>query len=72
VRVFAGGAEPDDVRELARRHGCRVAVVTVLDKAWNRDPFAASAEWRLAETEPGRWRIYVAIAEAGSARPASR
>jgi hypothetical protein len=48
------------MRELATKYGCRVAVVTELDGAWNRDPFATSPHWRLAETSSRGWRIYVA------------
>jgi hypothetical protein len=28
------------------------------DKAWDRDPFAASADYRLADNRDGRWKIY--------------
>jgi hypothetical protein len=59
-RVFSGDGWPDDMRELATKYGCRVAVVTELDGAWNRDPFATSPHWRLAETSSRGWRIYVA------------
>jgi len=44
---------------LATAYGCDVAVVVRSDKAWERDPFAASADYRLAETRDDRWRIYV-------------
>jgi len=60
VRVFAGEGTADDVRELAFRYDCRIAVVTTWDKAWTSDPFAASPYYRLADAENGRWRIYVA------------
>ena len=59
VRVFRGDAAPDDIRDLARRYDCRIAVVTPRDGAWQRDPFAASPLYRLVEDETGRWRIYV-------------
>lgn len=59
-RVFAGDGTPDDIRALARTHRCDVVAVTVFDGAWSHDPFAASPVYRLAETEPGLWRIYVA------------
>jgi len=59
-RVFAGDGTPDDIRALARTHRCDVVVVTVFDGAWSRDPFAASPFYRLAEAEPGLWRIYSA------------
>ncbi|MBP2307020.1 hypothetical protein GBZ48_23355 [Azospirillum melinis] len=59
-RVFAGDGTPDDIRALAWIHRCDVVVVTVFDGAWSRDPFAASPLYRLAEAEPGLWRIYSA------------
>ena len=59
VRVFMGDAALDDIRDLARRYDCRIAVVTPQDGAWQRDPFAASPLYRLVEAEPGRWRIYL-------------
>lgn len=57
-RVFAGRGSSDDVRDLATRYDCRVAVVTPSDGAWRRDPFAASPYFRLVEEEPDKWRIY--------------
>jgi hypothetical protein len=59
IRVFAGDGTPDDVGDLATLYGCRVVVVSAEDGAWRRDPFAVSAHYRLAETEAGKWRIYV-------------
>jgi len=56
--VFGGNGGENDVREMALRFGCRVVVVTAQDPAWRRDPFAASALYRLVETAPDRWRIY--------------
>lgn len=67
-RVFSGDGWPDDLRDLATRYGCRVAVVTALDGAWNRDPFATSEHWRLVETSARGWRIYVAGAVAVATR----
>jgi hypothetical protein len=61
TRVFDGDGSADDVRELALRYGCRVIVVTPDDKAWQRDPFAASGLYRLVETAQDRWRIYRSI-----------
>ncbi|MBI1207594.1 MAG: hypothetical protein GC191_09945 [Azospirillum sp.] len=58
VRVFAGDATPEDLTDLARRYDCRVAVVTVEDGAWLRDPFAASPLYRLVERSDGQWRVY--------------
>jgi hypothetical protein len=49
-----------DVSLLARRYDCHVVVVTPRDGAWLRDPFAKSADYRLAEEAPAKWRIYVA------------
>ena len=59
IRVFDGTGSPADVTALANDYGCRVAVVTAEDGAWNRDPFAASPLYRLAEAAAGKWRIYV-------------
>ena len=59
VRVFAGEAAPGDVSAMARDYGCDVVVVVPQDGAWSKDPFAASALYRLAESRDGRWRIYV-------------
>jgi hypothetical protein len=59
IRVFAGQGTPQDTGELARQYGCDVAVVVPQDGAWNSDPFAASADYRLAEMRENRWRIYV-------------
>ncbi len=64
IRVFAGEAAPDDVKELATRYDCRVVVVTASDGAWSRDPFAASPYYRLAEAAAERWRIYRTVAGA--------
>ena len=57
-RVFAGHGVPGDIRDLATRYDCRVAVVTPSDGAWRRDPFAASPYFRLVEEKPEGWRIY--------------
>src|SRR5258708_4452488 len=59
IRVFDGTGSPEDVAALAEDYGCRVAVLTVEDGAWNRDPFASSPLYRLAEAAEGKWRIYV-------------
>jgi hypothetical protein len=59
IRVFAGQALPTDVGDLAGKYGCEVVVVVPQDGGWNNDPFAASRDYRLAETHDGRWRIYV-------------
>jgi hypothetical protein len=59
IRVFAGQALPTDVGDLAIKYGCDVVVLVPQDGAWAHDPFAASAEYRLAESRDGRWRIYV-------------
>jgi hypothetical protein len=59
LRVFAGEGEPEDVNALAIRYNCRAIVVTARDGAWTRDPFAASLHYRLVETSPQGWRIYV-------------
>ena len=59
IRVFAGQPMPEDVGELAAKSGCDVVVLVPQDGAWNNDPFAASADYRLAESRENRWRIYV-------------
>ncbi len=59
IRVFAGQGTPADVDELAEKYRCDVVVVVPQDGAWNHDPFAASAAYRLAESRNGKWRIYV-------------
>jgi hypothetical protein len=59
VRVFAGQGTQDDVGDLAKTYGCEVIVVTAQDGAWDHDPFGASAEYRLADSRAGAWRIYV-------------
>jgi hypothetical protein len=60
TRVFAGTGTAEDVHLLATQYGCHVIVVAAQDGAWQRDPFAASADYRLAEESAGKWRIYVA------------
>lgn len=69
VRVFAGDGSPEEVRELASRHGCRLIVLTAVDGAWQRDPFAAEAAYRLIDAKPDRWRIYVAASPPEGERP---
>jgi hypothetical protein len=61
IRVFAGEALPTDVSDLATKYGCDVVVVVPQDGAWAHDPFAASAEFRLAESRDEAWRIYVRV-----------
>jgi len=61
VRVFAGEARPGDVGELATKYDCDVVVVVPQDGAWTNDPFAASVDYRLAESRDDRWRIYVRV-----------
>jgi len=59
LRVFAGQGAPDDVDDMAKKFACDVVVVVPQDGAWSSDPFAASADYRLAETRDEQWRIYV-------------
>jgi hypothetical protein len=59
IRVFAGQPMPADVREFATKYDCDVVVVVPQDGAWANDPFAASPDYRLAESREDRWRIYV-------------
>jgi len=58
INVFAGHATADDIRELAHRYDCALAVVAAADGAWATDPFAASPLYELAENKDGEWRIY--------------
>jgi hypothetical protein len=60
-RVFAGEGSAEDVRALATVYECRVVVLIPSDGAWTRDPFAASAFYRLVENVPDRWRIYRSV-----------
>ncbi len=60
ARVFAGTPQAGDVAAMVHRLNCRMLVVTPRDGAWARDPFRGEPMLRLAEEEPGRWRIYVA------------
>ena len=59
IRVFAGQGSAGDVDDMANKYGCDVIVVVPQDGAWISDPFAASSDYRLAENQDGRWRIYV-------------
>jgi hypothetical protein len=59
LRVFAGEGTALDVHELATQYGCDVVVIVPQDKAWESDPFATAADYRLGEARDGRWRIYV-------------
>jgi hypothetical protein len=59
IRVFAGQARPTDVGDLAGKYDCEVVLVVPQDGAWNNDPFAASRDYRLAESRDDRWRVYV-------------
>jgi hypothetical protein len=58
IRIFAGKAEPQDLRQMAQDYGCQVVVVTDSDGAWTQDPFATSPYYRLAE-KTDEWKIYV-------------
>ncbi len=55
----AAFARTADVSNMAQQYGCEVVVIVPQDKAWTNDPFAASADYRLAENRDARWRIYV-------------
>lgn len=59
VRVFDGQGTPADIDQMAKVYRCDVAVVVPQDGAWKNDPFASSPDYRLAESQDGRWRIYV-------------
>lgn len=67
ARVFAGGGTSADLAQMHQNFGCGAAVVTAQDGAWRNDPFAASPLFRLAQEEDGRWRIYVAATQGGTA-----
>jgi hypothetical protein len=58
MRVFAGKGTAADVRDLATRYRCRVAVLTAEDSAWADDPFANSDVYKLVEEMPQQWKIY--------------
>jgi hypothetical protein len=58
VRIFDGDATIADLRQMAQGYGCRVVVITPNDRAWDRDPFATSAFYRLMENRDDHWRIY--------------
>jgi hypothetical protein len=72
IRVFAGEARPGDVGELATTYDCDVVVVVPQDGAWANDPFAASADFRLAESGDGRWRIYMRVGDTNAGARISR
>jgi hypothetical protein len=59
IRVFAGDGTADDVHAMATQYGCEVVAVVPTDGAWDHDPFAASADYQLAEARDARWKIYV-------------
>jgi hypothetical protein len=59
IRVFGGEGTPQDIGDMSTKYGCDVIVVVPQDKAWAKDPFAASPDYRLAEDRDNRWRIYV-------------
>jgi hypothetical protein len=58
-RVFEGRPEVDDLKDLATKYHCSVAVLVPGDGAWDRDPFASSSYYMLTEAAAG-WRIYKA------------
>jgi len=59
IRVFAGLGAPDDISAMAKDYACDVVVLVPQDGAWDKDPFASSPDYRLAESRDSRWRIYV-------------
>ncbi len=68
IRIFAGDASSEDMRDLASRYHCHVVVLTAQDKAWSRDPFSTSPLYRLAESDD-RWRIYKVVSDPAGAKP---
>jgi hypothetical protein len=71
-RIFSGQSNPDDIRDLAQRYRCQVAVLTAEDGAWSNDPFGGSGYFALADEMPGQWRIYRAVEKAGEPKAAPR
>jgi hypothetical protein len=69
-RVFDGDGSAADVRQMAEDYGCRVVLLVPSDGAWDNDPFAGAPEYRLVETKPDRWRIYVAHGQPPASAPA--
>lgn len=61
VRTFAGDGNEHDVAELAQVYRCDAVMLVPSDGAWNRDPFAESPFYRLAESRDGAWRIYLRV-----------
>jgi hypothetical protein len=61
VRVFAGEGTRADIADLAEVYGCDAVLLVPSDGAWNRDPFAESPLYRLAEDQAGSWRIYLRV-----------
>jgi hypothetical protein len=61
IRVFAGQGTSADVDAMAKEFGCDVVVVVPQDGAWTHDPFAASSDYRLAESRENKWRIYAKL-----------
>jgi hypothetical protein len=59
IRVFAGEGTAEDIGDMASKYGCDVVVLVPQDKAWTKDPFALSPDYRLAESRADRWRIYI-------------
>jgi hypothetical protein len=58
---------------MATKYGCDVVVLVPQDKAWAKDPFTSSPDYRLAESRAERWRIYVrTIAGARNATPGGK
>jgi hypothetical protein len=70
-RLYAGEGSADDPRALAEMYGCGVVLITARDGAWARDPFADSPLYRLAETDPQAWRVYVAARNARDPAPST-
>ena len=60
-RLFDGEGRAGDVRELAKRYECSVAVLTSQDGAWEHDPFAGSGYYKLVDEKAGEWKIYRAV-----------
>jgi len=61
IGVFDGNGSQADIHALAAQYDCAVIVVVPQDRIWDSDPFAASTDYRLAESRDDRWRIYARV-----------
>jgi hypothetical protein len=71
LRIFAGTGTPNDIKHIVDAYGCRAAIVTAQDGAWDHDPFAGSGLFKLAEEAKGKWRIYLSTTAGATDHSAS-